>query len=157
MLFEAVAVLLFIFLIFLMYVMVTQNSSASQKWAIPDVVGNGSGGVYTNMFIGSDGTVYTVNGTSVNAISPEGQLQWSMPIPNLLNNSLVNGTNIIWQGEDAVTDNGTLYIDLTPVTLQQYNQPQSAYPGDELLAISPQGKLIYSKPTGGAEFYAKNG
>jgi predicted transcriptional regulator len=157
MLFEAVAMLLLIFLIFLMYMMVAPNSSASQKWAISGVVGNGSGGVYTNMFIGNDGTVYTVNGTSVNAISPEGQLQWSMPIPNLLNNSLVNGTNIIWQGVNAVTDNGTLYIDLTPVNPPQYDQPQGAYPGDELLVISPQGKLIYSKTTGVEDFYAKNG
>jgi predicted transcriptional regulator len=157
MLFEAVAVLLLIFLIFLMYVMVTPNSSASQKWAVSGVVGNGSGGVYTNMFVGSDGTVYTVNGTSVNAISPEGQLQWSMLIPNLLNNSLVNGTNIIWQGVNAVTDNGTVYIDLTPINPPQYNQPQSSYPGDELLAISSQGKLIYGKTTGVEDFYAKNG
>ena len=114
MLFEAVAVLLLIFLVFLMYVMVTPNSGASQKWTLPSVVSNASGEAYNNIFIGNNGTVYTVNGTSVNGISPVGQLLWSMLIPNLLNESpLLNGTNIdTWQGLKAVTDNGTLYIEL---------------------------------------------
>jgi predicted transcriptional regulator len=154
MLFEAVAVLLLIFLIFLMYVMVTPNSSASQKWALSGVASNASGGVYNNMFIGNNGTVYTVNGTSVNAISPEGQLQWSKAIPNLLEDSPVasdSNTNM-WKYVDASTDNGTLYIVLS----------NANFIGEELLALSPQGNLIWSNtitPTelGSRCIYAKNG
>jgi predicted transcriptional regulator len=165
MLFEAVAVLLIIFLVFLMYVMVTPNSSASRKWAVSNVTSNNINEFYNNMFIGNDGTVYAFNGTHVNAISPKGQLLWSVPIPNLLTGSSSSNSsdNYTWYissngftDQMTVTDNGTLYIGLTlsPQGSQQI--------GVELLAISSQGKLIWGKGFTSPEdrpweFCAKNG
>jgi predicted transcriptional regulator len=131
MLFEAVAVLLLIFLVFILFIMVTgSGSSSSSEWSLSGLISNQIG---NNMILGSDGTLYTVDGANIHAIDKTGQLRWSLEIPYLLNGSPV----VSWTGYQAVTDNGTLYIELTPAT--------GIDSVAELLAISPNGKLLWEK------------
>ena len=91
MLFEAVAVLLLIVLVFILYVMVaTGGSSTSGEWTLSGVISNPENGIYgDNMFTGDNGMLYTVDGKNVNAINANGSIQWSLAIPNLLNDTVI--------------------------------------------------------------------
>ena len=134
MLFEAVVVLLLILLAFVLYVMVTSSTGASDQWTLPGMVGSPGDSLYGNMFTGDDGMLYTVDGTNVNAIDQVGHLQWSLKIPYLL-----NGINVEkWMGDQAEADNGTFYIEL--VSADEF----PALPS-EILAISPEGRLLWAK------------
>lgn len=149
-LFEAVVVLLLILLVFILYVMVTSSTGVSDEWALPGMVGSLGNSLYGNMFAGDNGMLYTVDGTSVNAIDQAGYLQWSLKIPYLL-----NGINVEkWVGEQASIDNGIFYIELI-------SADESPAPAEEILAISQQGKLIWGEGHGGAglpgDFIAKGG
>jgi predicted transcriptional regulator len=139
MLFEAIVVLLLIILIFILYVMVTNSSpSASEEWNLSGMIGSTSSYYYGNMFIGADGTLYTVDGKNIHAADVNGRDRWSLEIPYLINEyrDLIVYGNVTWVEFRAASDNGTLYIDLMAADSSQ-NQ--------ELLAVSADGKLLWGK------------
>ncbi|HEY3421663.1 MAG TPA: PQQ-binding-like beta-propeller repeat protein, partial [Methanocellaceae archaeon] len=142
MLFEAVAVLLLITLVFILYVMIaTGGPSTSGEWTLSGVIVNPGNGIYgNNMFTGDDGILYTVDGKNVDAIGPDGNIRWSLAIPNLLNDTTIEA----WVGQRSATDNGTLYIELSPVT---NNSVHNAALNGEIISISPQGDLIWGEPS----------
>lgn len=139
MLFEAIVVLLLIFLTFILYVMITDNGpSGSEEWNLSGVIGSTTGYYDGNMFIGADGLIYTVDGKYIHAINTNGQDLWSLEIPYLIGNYRDSTAyeNVAWVEYRAASDNGTLYMDLMAADSSQ-NQ--------ELLAISPEGKLLWGK------------
>lgn len=82
MLFEAIVVLLLIVLVFILYVMVTGGGpSASEEWNLSGLINSTSYYNFGNMFVGDDGTLYTVDGKSVHAIDTDGHVRWSIEIP----------------------------------------------------------------------------
>ena len=139
MLFEAIVVLLLVFLIFILYVMVTNNGpTASEEWNQSGVIGSTDEYNFGNMFIGSDGTLFTVDGITIHAINTNGHDKWSLDIPYLIGkyrDPEIYG-NATWTERGATSYNGTLYI-IVMVSDSWYNQ--------ELLAISPDGKLLWGK------------
>lgn len=139
MLFEAIVVLLLIVLVFILYVMVTGGGpSASEEWNLSGLINSTSYYNFGNMFVGDDGTLYTVDGKSVHAIDTDGHVRWSIEIPYLLNDfrNLEAWGGVTWRARRAVTDNETLYIELSPSDFSTIS---------ELLAISPDGVLLWGK------------
>lgn len=134
-LFEAVAVLLLVFLTFVLYVMVTTGPSAEQ-WTLSGLTVSSNLG--SSMYIGPGNMLYAVSGNSVNAVSPEGRLLHQTKIPDLLNSGSSD-----WVGYQASFDDNTEYFLVTPILPISGFVPM--YGGIELLAISDTGRLLWSK------------
>lgn len=147
MLFETIVVLLLIVLVFALYVMVT-TGGPSEQWAVSGVISSPDGYAYGNLLMGDNGTIYTVDGQNIHAIGPDGHVQWSLAIPNVL-----YGVNVdSWRGQRAVTNNGTVYVVLTPTD----------YSGrGEMVAISHEGRFLWGKAYSPGDypwdFWVRNG
>lgn len=131
MLFEAVLVLLLIVLAFALYLMVAAGGPSSGQWALSGVIGSPAYDTFGNIFTGNDGTIYTVDGSHIYAIGPDGRIRWNATIPYLLSGRCVDS----WTGYSAIADNGTLYVEVQPTD-------PNIHCG-ELLAVSSQGKLLW--------------
>jgi predicted transcriptional regulator len=150
MLFEAVLVLLIIALLSLLCVALS-SPRGGEGWMVEGVVTAPDYYINDwahagNMFPGDDGTLYTFDGYAVHAISRGGRLLWSCDVPAVLpvseggkvyNLSLTGYGDVLSAPSAAVRD-GNLYIIVGSGT----------HVGSHgaLLAISPQGELMWQVP-----------
>ena len=153
MLFEAVVVVLLILLSFTLYLMVTTGPGSSDSWTISGVTSKSGYSPFSpyyltgsNMFVGENGILYTVDGRNIHALDKNGNIIWSAAIPDHYNKTIhgmtydisARGEKDIWIGLDATVANGTLYtlvIPTNPATIQA-----------ALLAISPDGTIEWELP-----------
>ena len=132
-LFEAALALLLILLAFTLCLAILSGGSY-EEWAISGPVAHTGFWVYDNMYAPGNGVLYTVDGSSVFAIGPDGKVIWSLPIPDKYN---INNKNEKWTGMAAAADGGDFYIIVGPG-----NQPERG----ELLAISSNGTPRWIAP-----------
>lgn len=176
--FEGMVAILLILLCFVMYLMLTGNTITSSPWQV-----TGSGPV-SSVQLGSDGTLYAfaqASGNDIYAIGSDGKLKWNYQIPSQWCVSTVITLNLEGDGitgsEGPVyaSDNGTLYLyvrqnnthshSFTPVyDWQDGITPDGTPSSSEVMAISPDGKLLWTAvigdyywTIGNVNVYAKNG
>jgi len=138
-LFTAAAGLLLALLALLAYLMVASpvstvpaGSPQAGNWTLSGMTGDPGMLEYYNVFFGDDGTIYTIDGKNVHAIGPDGRVRWSLAIPDPASDPRVK----TWYSSDAATDNNTMYV-----TVRSSNTGSNEL--SELLAISPEGKLLW--------------
>ena len=149
--FETVLVLILIGLIGLVFFMIISTPRPAQGW---EMQGNGS---VEFMLTGSDDTLYVFQGNNVTAIKNNGQVAWSLHVPDEWKavQRLANG----YPNPIAAEATGTLYLYLS--RNEQYrppsasNQPAAFYSYNisaEVVAISPDGTYQWEYPFTGRAF-----
>jgi predicted transcriptional regulator len=153
MLFEAVVVMLLILLSFTLYLMVATGPSSTGAWTVSGLVAapnRSLDSLYSltssNMFVGDNGILYTIDNRNVHAIDKNGSVMWSVAIPDYYNvtmngieyNLSAVGDHDTWMGLDAKVSNGTLYMLVVPTSPTQFPAV--------LLAISSDGMLEWKLP-----------
>jgi hypothetical protein len=152
-LFVSSMVILLVALLLLIYLMTASSGHSAEtvahtadNWTVSGLTGELSLLEYSNLFFGGDGTVYTVGGKFINAIGPDGRIEWNVTIPNIAGYSQVKS----WYSYHAITDNGTLYIQLLPTG-------DGLSGNGEFLAVSPQGKILWQTNDSPMYFSAQDG
>lgn len=145
MLFEAVLVLLIILFSFVLYVMVVDSP---EKQAMP--INGLSSDLFRFMYLGGNDTLYTIDGSAVVAISPQGSILWKTTVDDqaLRQVNNINASVSSWTAGGVAMDHGVLYLLLIPTWGEQYD---SSY---KFLGISQQGtngQLWYTGQTHGAD------
>lgn len=148
MLFEAVTVLLLIFSVFLLLVMIS-GSDVDDTWTKSGIVAPPSSqdlfeDRHTSMFSGENGVLYTIDGRNIHAIDPEGNILWTLDIPDVYTlskddwsyNVTVVGQNEKWYGRDAAIRDNNLYVLLEPENPYVVNAV--------LLAVDSSGRLMWN-------------
>lgn len=152
MLFEAVSVLLLIFLTFLLLLMVTTSGVSPAEWSRsgmvipPQATESPLSLARSNMFAGPEGVLYTIDGHNIHAINGSGAVLWNVTIPDVYTvrmrgapyNLTAMGNQ--WNGLSMTEANGTLIFMAEPV------DPKSSYLQGAILAISPGGRLLWTRP-----------
>src|SRR5271157_478264 len=136
MLFEAVAVLLLIVLIFTLYVMVTSAPASPGQWTLSGYQVSSSFG--QSMYIGPNNVLYVVSGDKVDAISPDSRILWQVPVPISVYTGSILFTNDSWTGEQAAFDGHMIYLLAAPSHM-------FISAGSILMAISDNGSLVWYK------------
>jgi predicted transcriptional regulator len=133
MLFEAVAVLLLLFLIFILYVMVTTGGPSSGQWTLSGLTIQPD--THPTMLIGPADELYLVNGEYVNAISPAGKILWRTKIPN---DPGVSGQS--WWVSQEEFDG----VDGDIICLLLFPEGPQASMSQELVVLATNGRLLWS-------------
>jgi predicted transcriptional regulator len=151
-LFEAVLVLLLIAMSAALFVAVT-GSPGGEKWTLSGIIAapttNGfvpDDEMFGNLFVGEQGTLYSIDGQAIHAIAGNGSLLWSLEIPdyyqvtqhNRTYNEHAAGPLDKWNARSAVVRDGNLIVLVKP------DNPANVY--GVLLSVSPAGELLWSLP-----------
>jgi predicted transcriptional regulator len=141
--FEAVATLLLILLIFTMYVMIAGSEPAVvDRW-------NTTIGLSPYLYAGDGGVLYVFNGNEISALAPDGSLKWSMSAPEnwtFINEWTAPGLD---QSERQTYFQG---VDCSGMTGSLYNTASTGYftgfrPESEPAVTSDDGTLyVYVRP-----------
>jgi len=151
MVFEGVATLLLILLIFIMYVMITGSAPvAKEQW-------NMTIGATPYLYTGDNGMLYVFTSNSITSIARDGNVNWNISIPD--NRTMmdtdydfhIDKMNGFRSGtEPALASyNGIIYVytrprldpNESPVDLQENITPVTS-----IMAISPDGKILWNTP-----------
>jgi predicted transcriptional regulator len=111
MVFEAVATLLLILLIFAIYVMIAGSApTITEKW-------NTTMGRAPYLFVGDNDVLYVFNDNHISSIAPDGNVRWSVSVPDnwtIINEwtlyTLSNPTDLVFSGDSRVHREGVGYL-----------------------------------------------
>jgi hypothetical protein len=149
MVFEAVAVLLLILFLFLIYAMIAGSAPVvKEQW-------NMTSGQVPYLYASEDGTLYLFNSDHVRAIAADGSDKWSISIPN--NRTMIDSDfdyNMFGGSRsEAVpafaSHNGILYLYTRPrvdINQNPIDLEENITPVTSVMAISSDGKILWDTP-----------
>lgn len=150
MMFEAVAVVLAILLVFTMYMMIASSAPlVTEKW-------NTTAGGEPYLYAGDNGTLYVFNGNNITAIASAGSVRWSIAMPDSW--TIVNEWS--WYTPQNVTGFDLLSID--PISRSGAPYPgevQNGYRPASAPAVASSGGIlyVYARPSFHSEDAAYDG
>ncbi len=149
MVFEGVATLLLILLIFIMYAMITGSAPViKEQW-------NTTIGASPYLYAGDNGMLYVFTSNSITSISRDGNVNWNITIPD--NRTMMDTDyNFGSMGgfrpatEPAIASyNGIMYVYTRPrldVNESPVDLQNNITPVTSIMAISPDGKILWNTP-----------